>query len=387
MIANHRWGLAACIGLYSLLLSLAALPQSTSKEEATKAKLEELRKQIALVQKRLERNRGQRDDLQTQLRATEREISNIDNALITVRAAIQTELKQLDILGVEATALSQQVANQREHLLSELRQLWGLNQGGSARILFGDQSPDRLARNLAFYKRLLHQRSDRIDQFLNLLDEVEANTQATRAAQQRLSDRRANLERDRGRAAVLQRDRIETLAQIESALQTDGARVRQLQQDSERLSELLEELRKTLAELDTPTDYKPFTAAKGEMRYPVVANPSHQFGDIRNRANMRWQGWMLPAREGSDIQAIHHGRVVYSDWLRGQGLLMIIDHGEGYLSLYGHNRSLRKEIGDWVTPGMIIATVGASGGNTAPGVYFEIRHQGKPIDPSQWLKR
>jgi len=384
---HNRWGLAACIGLCSLLLSVTAVSQSTSKEEATQAKLEQLRKQIALVQKRLERNRGQRDSLQTQLRATEREISDIDNALITVRAAIQIELKQLDTLSTEAKKLNEQVTTQRENLLSELRQLWGLNQGGSARILFGDQSPDRLARNLAFYKRLLHQRADRIDQFLTLLDEVEANTQATRAAQQRLSDRRATLERDRGRAAVLQRERKETLAQIESDLQTDGARVRQLQQDSERLSELLEELRKTLAELDTPIDYKPFTAAKGEMRYPVTARPSHRFGEIRNRANMRWQGWLLPAREGSEIQAIHHGRVVYADWLRGQGLLMIIDHGEGYLSLYGHNRSLRKEIGDWVTPGMVIATVGASGGNTAPGVYFEIRHQGKPIDPSPWLKR
>ncbi len=382
-----RWRVAACIGLCSLLLSTVAVSQSTSKEEATKAKLQELRKQIALVQQRLERNRGQRDSLQTQLRETEREINDIDNALITVRAAIQTELKQLDDLAIEANELNGQMLAQRESLLSELRQLWGLNQGGSARILFGDQSPDRLARNLSFYKRLLHQRASRIDEFLQLLEEVETNTQATKAAQRRLSERRAALERDRGRAAVLQQERKETLAQIESALQTDGARVRQLQQDSERLGQLLEELRKTLAELDTPTDYKPFTAAKGQMRLPVTARPSHKFGDIRNRANMRWQGWMLPAREGSDVLAIHHGRVVYADWLRGQGLLLIIDHGEGYLSLYGHNRSLRKEIGDWVTPGTVIATVGASGGNTAPGVYFEIRHQGKPIDPGPWLKR
>ena len=110
-------------------------------------------------------------------------------------------------------------------------------------------------------------------------------------------------------------------------------------------------------------------------------------GTRTNVADMRWRGWLIPAPEGAEIKAIHHGRVVYADWLRGQGLLLIIDHGEGYLSLYGHNRSLQREVGDWVKPGDIIATVGASGGATSPGLYFEIRHDGQPVNPSSWIKR
>jgi len=102
---------------------------------------------------------------------------------------------------------------------------------------------------------------------------------------------------------------------------------------------------------------------------------------------MRWGGWLIPSEEGTPVRAVHHGRVVYADWLRGQGLLLIIDHGGGWLTLYSHNRSLRREVGDWVQPGDAIATVGASGGADQPALYFEIRKDGEPVDPQRWIKR
>jgi septal ring factor EnvC (AmiA/AmiB activator) len=120
------------------------------------------------------------------------------------------------------------------------------------------------------------------------------------------------------------------------------------------------------------------------MPWPVKGKPSNTFGRARNEGKMRWQGITIPAKEGVTVRAIHHGRVVYSDWLRGSGLLLIIDHGDGYMSLYAHNQSLLRDVGEWVTAGTPISTVGSSGGRDRAALYFEIRHQGKPTNPAKW---
>lgn len=370
-----------------VLLTIGGQVHGQSKQAVTEAKIAELRQQIAQVQARIERNQGEKNSLQEALKNTERSINAIDNRLLEIREAIGRELATLETLATEARILSGELDLESAQMTSEIRQLWSLQQGGGLRIIFGDQSPDRLARNMAFYRRLLNQRKDNIDRFLTLLDEIASNTAATQASEQRLDDQRQQLEQDRATAAGLQQERTETLAQINAEMASDTSKMAQLSADAQRLSELLEALRQTLAELDTPSDYKPFANMKGQMPYPLNAKPSYRFGSIRNSANMRWRGWLFPAREGEQVIAIHHGRVVYADWLRGQGLLIIIDHGEGYLSLYGHNRSLRKDVGDWVTPGTVIASAGSTGGRDAPGLYFEIRLDGKPIDPGQWLKR
>ena len=101
---------------------------------------------------------------------------------------------------------------------------------------------------------------------------------------------------------------------------------------------------------------------------------------------MRWQGVNIPAKEGTTVRSIHHGRVVYADWLRGSGLLLIIDHGDGYMSLYAHNQSLLRDVGEWVSAGTPVATVGDSGGQAKAALYFEIRYQGKPTDPARWCR-
>ena len=133
--------------------------------------------------------------------------------------------------------------------------------------------------------------------------------------------------------------------------------------------------------------YQPFGKLKGKLPWPVVGKPSNRFGRYRNGTSLRWQGLTIPSTEGNRVEAIHSGRIVFADWLRGSGLLVIIDHGDGYMSLYAHNQSLLKEIGDWVNPGDTIATVGNSGGQQRSGLYFEIRHNGKPTDPKRWCKR
>ena len=122
------------------------------------------------------------------------------------------------------------------------------------------------------------------------------------------------------------------------------------------------------------------------MAWPVEGRITERFGRPRNRGKMKWQGVRLKAEAGTPVSAIHHGRVVYADWLRGSGLLLVIDHGEGYMSLYAHNESLLRDVGEWVSTGAAIATVGDSGGQSEPGLYFEIRKDGKPTNPQAWCR-
>ena len=160
-----------------------------------------------------------------------------------------------------------------------------------------------------------------------------------------------------------------------------------MERDQRELEELLEAIEEALVNLAMPENYKPFSTAKGTMPWPISGRASHRFGKSRNEGKMRWQGVTIPANAGTTVAAIHHGRVVYADWLRGSGLLIIIDHGEGYMSLYAHNQSLLREVGEWVSAGTNISTVGSTGGLEKSALYFEVRVKGKPTNPASWCRR
>lgn len=358
-----------------------------TKEQKTTARITELKAQIEAIQRGMALKESERNELQERLKDAEKDLAALDQSIARVQAAIADELPRLAELDSQRVELQQKVGAEQATMNQEMKNLWALQQGGGLRILFSDQTPDQLVRNLAYYKRLLAARQDSITRYTTLIELVATNTEATRASQQRLADQREELERQRDQIEHLQGARRNTLVAINTALNTDAKRKAKLEADSQQLQTLLEALRQTLAELDTPSSYTPFSTAKGQLPSPVRGKAGNRYGARTNVADMRWRGWLIPAPEGAEIKAIHHGRVVYADWLRGQGLLLIIDHGEGYLSLYGHNRSLQREVGDWVKPGDIIATVGASGGATSPGLYFEIRHDGQPVNPSSWIKR
>jgi septal ring factor EnvC (AmiA/AmiB activator) len=180
--------------------------------------------------------------------------------------------------------------------------------------------------------------------------------------------------------------RREVLTQIDKALQDSAATLAAREQDRTQLESLLEEIDRALAQLMPQESVEPFSAARGSMPWPVDGRITTRFGASRNLGKMRWQGVRMAAEPGSTVTAIHHGRVVYADWLRGSGLLLVIDHGDGYMSLYAHNESLLRDVGDWVTAGAPVSTVGDSGGQSEPGLYFEIRRNGKPTDPQQWCR-
>jgi len=167
-----------------------------------------------------------------------------------------------------------------------------------------------------------------------------------------------------------------------------GKRLKKLAADEQLLQQLLKEIRNIMPSTLTEIDKREtFSKRRGRLQWPVQGNVKRLFGKSRQAANLKWNGVLIPSAEGKEVKAISHGRVAYADWLRGYGMLVIIDHGEGYMTLYGYNETILKNTGDWVAPGDVIATVGDSGGQTQSSLYFEIRRGTQPVNPQQWITR
>ena len=201
-----------------------------------------------------------------------------------------------------------------------------------------------------------------------------------------LEARSQTLEQQQVNLTAAQAKRTLAMTQLDQSIRSSSAQLKQKEQDRQQLEDLLQVIQEAIVDLEVPANYATFNSAKGNMAWPVQGEQSNQFGRSRNAGKMQWQGITIAAKEGTTVKAIHHGRVVYADWLRGSGLLLIIDHGDGYMSLYAHNESLLREVGEWVMAGSPISTVGNSGGMEQTAVYFEVRHNGKPTNPANWCK-
>ena len=178
------------------------------------------------------------------------------------------------------------------------------------------------------------------------------------------------------------------LDNIRKSIATEGQQLSQLRKDEDALKKILKSLTDLLSDIPgSVASVKYFAQNKGKLPWPSSGRIATRFGTARGESGKRWSGVIIGAQRGSDVIAVARGRVAFSDWLRGYGLLLIMDHGDGYMSLYGHNESVYKDTGEWVEPGEVIASVGDSGGQNRPGLYFEIRHDGKPVNPVKWCDR
>jgi septal ring factor EnvC (AmiA/AmiB activator) len=254
------------------------------------------------------------------------------------------------------------------------------------KVLLSQQNPQTVSRVMAYYDYFFAARTDLLASYRETLAGLEQLETEISQTSGRLEDTMRTLQQQREALADAQVARKQAVAGLSADIASKGSQLQQLERDRGKLEELLKALEEAVANLKVPADYQAFAAARGKMPWPLAGQPSNRFGTSRNAGKMRWQGLTIPAREGTPVHAIHHGRVVYADWFRGSGLLLIIDHGDGYMSLYAHNQSLLREVGEWVTAGTPIGTVGSSGGLDKPALYFEIRHNGKPTNPSAWCR-
>lgn len=376
--------ISCCIALWAGLTA-AAWAQSPDTLDQTSEQIEALRAEITVIQARLASQESERDALQDALREAEVQMGELDRqlgALGQERRALQQELNALDAEGEQ---LRQAQRQRTDTIDTSIQQLWLLQQGGGFRVWFGDQNPQDVARNLAYFQTLIEAQQQMIADYGLGLEAIAENRSRIAQAETALREQASATEATKTTLTDQRATRQATLAQISQQVQDDQQRLNLLQRDQARLNALLGEL-EAVAAAAPPEPRMPFADAQGTLVMPVVGTLKNRYGARRN-ADIRWRGWLIAADEGEPVRAVHGGDIIYADWLRGQGLLMVVDHGEGWLSLYAQNHSLLRGVGDRVSAGDIIAKAGASGGSETSGLYFEIRHRGEPVDPGEWIRR
>jgi len=373
-----------CIALWAGL-SVAASAQSPNTLDQTSEQIEALRAEITVIQARLASQESERDALQDALREAEVQIGELDRqlgALSQDRRALQEELK---VLNAEDERLRQAQRQRTDTIDASIQQLWLLQQGGGFRVWLGDQSLEDVARNLAYFQTLIEAQQKTITEYKLGLEAVAENRSRIAQAGTALREQAATTEATKITLTDQRATRQTTFALISQQVQDDEQRLSALERDEARLNALLGEL-ESIAAAAPPEAQMPFVDSQGTLAMPVAGTLKNRYGARRN-ADIRWRGWLISADEGEPVHAVHGGDIIYADWLRGQGLLMVVDHGEGWLSLYAQNHSLLRGVGDRVSTGDVIAKAGASGGSETSGLYFEIRHRGEPVDPGEWIRR
>lgn len=372
------------LGTVTAAPAVLAQTAASLDAQATRERLTQLEKDIAKIAAAQASREKQRSSLQASLRRSEVALGRLNEQQQSTRADIVSNQREISALNAKQSALKSAAAGQREAVAEELRTAYKSGGNDQLKLLLTEEDPQLIARMLAYYRYILAARSDLLEDFSNTLDSLISVQGQLAQREADLEDQRASLAMQQQQLEAQRKDRKDLLREINSSLENDAKQLAAREQDRLQLENLLTEIDAALAQLIPADDVEPFSAAKGSMRWPVEGRITHRFGRPRNLGKMRWQGVRLKAKTGSTVAAIHHGRVVYADWLRGSGLLLVIDHGEGYLSLYAHNESLLREVGDWVSAGAPVSTVGDSGGQSEAGLYFEIRKDGKPTDPQRW---
>lgn len=377
--------LAAAALLCSTLVAAQNADQDADQDAAeVEAQLAEMRERIEAISEAIDRDRAARDREMDALATAERALGEITRQLRATRQDLAETRAEIDALDTRMAALRNDVQARRERLAQQLRAAYRL--GGQARLrsLLSAEDPGRMARLMAWHGYLARARVQSLESLrtdLDALAEMEAELTRQRDRQEQLLARQ---DADRERHAEARTRRQEAVAALDERIRDREDRRAELERSAAELESLLEQLSDALADIPPDAEAPRFADLRGNLPSPLDGPRRAAFGQRRD-GGTTWSGWLIDADPGTEVQAVAHGRVAYADWLRGYGLMLIIDHGDGFMTLYGHNESLLAEVGDWIRPGETIALAGTSGGETDTGLYFEIRKDGQPVDPAAWV--
>lgn len=369
-----------------LLGCLPGLCLGQTEEEKTRRQLDQLQRDIASINSEISSASARKSSLQQQLGETEKQLGRLQRSIADNRSAMARNERELTTLQNQRADLEQARDSQQARIALEMKTAWQLGKQGQIKVLLDQESPHTVARAMAYYRYFFEARNELIADYRQTLRELAELETRIAATVGQLTEQHTALQEQEAQLVAAQATRQRTMAELSASISSKSEQLKGLEQNRKQLEDLLRAIEKAVADLAVPDNYQAFRSARGKMPWPVKGRPSNYFGRPRNEGKMQWQGVTIPAAAGTSVKAIHHGRVVYADWLRGSGLLMIIDHGDGYMSLYAHNQSLLREVGEWVVAGTPISTVGNSGGQEKSALYFEIRHKGKPTNPSNWCR-
>jgi septal ring factor EnvC (AmiA/AmiB activator) len=373
-----------CLLIACLVLPIAAASGQTDELASREARLETLREQIGALQDRLAEDRQRAGGLEAELGRLERRIGETRTTLRDLEAGIQRRRERIRELEADITRRAERTTAHRQQLAESLRATYRQGRTPALRLLLNAGKPARLQRLLVYQSRLAGARTEAVqaaESAIRELRDQRAERADALAAQQ--ADRARRQERLEALQAKLD-ERDALLASTRERIREQDEQLARRRDEAESLNQLIEDLRERLAAAGPGADAT-VEIAEGGLVWPHQGPLLARYGSQR-AADLDWTGLLIGGAAGDPVNPVAAGQVVFADWLRGLGLLLIIDHGNGYLSLYGRNQALYANVGDRVTTRDVIATVGRSGGRAETALYFELRAAGKPVDPMSWLQ-
>jgi septal ring factor EnvC (AmiA/AmiB activator) len=386
MVRATRGLLVAALLQLPLALNATAAPPANElgrKEQ----ELSDLRANIQQLRDTLGAAKDERNRLTEELAKTEQAIGALARSVYDLATRIDAAQTRLEELEARSSRKQEQLAQQRSALGAQLRAAHVTGRQERLKMLLNQQDPGVLSRMMVYYEYLNRDRIESIQRIDSSIAELRSLQMQIQQEQAQLRPLRSLQEQQLQALERSQQERESVLAVLEADILSDDQRLSGMEQDEQRLETFLRDLERMLLELPLQSAGQvAFADLRGQLPWPASGRLATRFGSARKRGGRKWDGVVIDAREGTEVRAVHHGRVVFADWLRGLGLLIILDHGGGFMSLYGHNQSLFKEPGEWVAPGEVLGLAGRSGGQANPGVYFGIRKHGKPVNPDHWCK-
>lgn len=370
-----------------LLGALASTAQANDAEQ--QKKLKALKENIEKLRKELEATKSSRDEINKSLEQTEKNIGELNKKSKEIERELQERKKKLNELRQEREDLSSKKREQENIVANYISSAYQLGNQGNLRLLLNQEDPARVSRNLKYYDYLLQARAEKISEFMRTIERINSIEPEIAAQAHQIQLDYQNLESQTQKLKQAQKERQQVMRSLEKDIGSKDQQLRSLAKDRDNLERILERVIENIADikLDSANNV-PFASLKGKLPWPTKGKILRSFGSQRMANNsLRWEGVLIGTREGDPVQAVHYGRIIFSDYLRGHGLLIIIDHGAGFMTLYAHNQALYKTLGEWVQRGETIAAVGNSGGQQQSALYFELRYKGTPANPQQWFRR
>ena len=373
-----------------ILLLLLAVPAVHAQDgELAKVKeqeLEEVRERISALKASMDKSAASRDRVTGELQAAEVQISEQRIRLTELERARDYSTKRKAELDARIAERQTELDRESAELARQVRAAY-MNDGQERfRLLLNQRDPATLGRLLRYYNYFNDYRAGNIAVVNGHISELALLRSQAAAEEARLSGLARERYDELSKLNAAQESRQALLASLQGRIVSESKEVEQLAAQEKDLARLIDELTSILSDYPISSE-DPFSAHKGRLTWPVAGTLLHDFGQPRVSDRLRWNGVVLAAPRGREVRAVYHGRVVFSDWLAGLGLLVIVEHGEGYMTLYGYNETTMKNAGDWVAPGDVIATVGDSGGQSRAALYFEIRRGTVPLNPREWVTR
>ncbi len=373
-----------CIGLILGAAALSGAPEGSAADRATtEAELARITERLNDLDVWLGSAARKRAQWQREIQASDRQVARLSREVDAAAEAVAAVQADLTALRREQASLETQRRAQAEHIAEHLASAQRLAGEDFIKLLLNQQSPETLDRMVRYHRYFTAARLDAVAEYRDTLTALAENEARLEARAADAEARRADLAREQQALVDTRRERQALLDELAAETEDKEAERERLEADRERLETLLAELQRRAQTLDG----RAFAQRKGALPWPLRGRVMNAYGQPRAEGRLTWHGLMVEADEGAPVQAVFRGRVVFADWLRGFGLLTIVDHGSGYMTLYGHADRLDKTVGDWVEGGEVIARAGRSGGLGTTGLYFEVRHEGEATDPIIWLAR